>query len=692
MSEYFAARSPKDAVGIISARAADWYSYQNYNGILDKARASWRAYHGAYYDAVGFSHQLGHAGEQGELTQLAVNHYRNIAHHLVVMTTSTRPSMQARATNTDYKSVIQTQLANGILDYYMRSKNIEDYIRKAVEQSVVTGVGYVKMGWNSHQGEIYAYDLDDNGEPDPSKPLYEGDVEFTNLSIFDVVYDSYREDHDHDWVITRVFKNKYDIAARYPEYKQKIEGMQTKSDLMSLSFMSTTGANETDLIPLYEFYHKRSDSLPEGRYMIYLDEDVILYDGPMPYSFLPVLRIAPSDIMGTPYGYTPMFDLLPLQESINALYSTILTNQAQFGVQNVIVPRGSDITPKQVQGGLNFIEYNPLNGGKPEGLNLTQTPREIFDFIGILVKDMETLSGVNSVARGNPEASLRSGAALALVQSQALQYASNLQSQYIKLIESLGTNLVRMLQEFATAKRAIMLISGESNAPYVKEFSSDDLSNISRVLVDVGNPLARTTSGKLEIAQSLLQYQLLQDPQQYFDILSTGNLNAATDGVQVQLNLIRQENQQLMSGDEVLANLTDSHRQHIMHHREVLANPDLRKDPELVTNVQNHIQEHIDLLRQTDPGLLALLGEQPLEPLMPQQGAMDGAPQDVMQTQVPQGLVPPEMMQSPQLQELQAVQGGALPEMVNIPKPATPPAPYNELPTTPQQAFEQKIR
>ena len=52
---------------------------------------------------------------------------------------------------------------------------------------------------------------------------------------------------------------------------------------------------------------------------------------------------------------------------------------------------------------------------------------------------METLSGVNSVARGNPEASLQSGTALAMVQSQALQFMSGLQQSYIQLIEDVGT-------------------------------------------------------------------------------------------------------------------------------------------------------------------------------------------------------------------------------------------------------------
>lgn len=168
--------------------------------------------------------------------------------------------------------------------------------------------------------------------------------------------------------------------------------------------------------------------------MLMLDSDLVLIDTPMPYRKLPVYRISAGDIMGTPYGYSDLFDVLPLQDAINSLYSTILTNQNAFGVQNVLVPRGSDVNEENLGGALNILSYN-AQFGKPEALNLTQTPAEIFNFVEKLERTAETLSGVNSVARGNPESSLKSGNALALVQSMALQYMSGLQQSYVKMVE-----------------------------------------------------------------------------------------------------------------------------------------------------------------------------------------------------------------------------------------------------------------
>lgn len=655
---YFAAKPPEEAANDILHKANVWYNELYNNGYLSKVRDMWMAYHGAYYTSVSGGHKIVFGGEQGELTHLAVNHLRNIAQHILRMITSNRPSFQARATNKDYKSLVQAKLANQLLDYYMREKRLERNLQQAVEYAVVLGTGYIKMDWNATGGEVFDYN-DETGTP-----IYEGDVEFYNLSPYDVVFDTTKENQNHDWVVCRSFKNKFDFAAKYPEFADKIKGLQTKSDLFKFR-MEMYSYDETSDVPVYEFYHKRSESMPDGRYMLFLDKNIILIDSPLPYRTLPVYRIAPSDILGTPYGYTPMFDLLPIQDAVNSLYSTILTNQHAFGVQNIYIPRGADVSMKSLEGGLNIIEGN-AQAGKPEAMNLTNTPKEIFDFLGMLQTQMETISGVNSVARGNPEASLKTGAALALVQSMALQFISGLQQEYVSLIEDCGTGLINMLKDFASVPR-IAMIAGKSNASYVEtEFTGDDLSQINRVIVDMGNPIAKTTAGKMEMASQLIQYGIVKTPEQYINIMSTGELDTLTDDTQKELLLIEAENEELSAGNQVNALAIDEHIKHIKGHRGVLADPSMRKDPNLSNLVLTHINEHIELLRQVDPALLQIIGEQPLGPAPGSPPAPGIGQPDVNNSQAPNAPAGP---QGP------APGPGDLPQMPNMPQ-----VPANALP------------
>lgn len=660
---YFAAKPANETAEIVLQKANMWYNHLYMNGYLDKIKEMWMAYHGAYYRGASDGHKILFGGEQGELVSIAVNHLRNIAQHILVMVTSNRPAFQARATNTDYKSLAQTRLANDLLDYYMRDKRLEKYLKTAVEYAIVMGAGYIKMDWNATSGETYDYNEETN------TPIFEGDVEFKNLSPFDVVVDSTKEGQDHDWILCRTYKNRYDLAAKYPELATKILALPTKTDIYKYHFDVMINQT-TDDIPVHEFYHRRTESMPDGRYLLFLTAEVVLMDSAMPYRNLPIYRISPSDILGTPFGYTPMFDLLPIQDAVNMLYSTILTNQHAFGVQNIYVPRGADVTVSALSGGLNVVEGN-AQAGKPEAMNLTATPPEVFNFLKMLEQAQETISGVNATTRGNPEESLKSGTALAMVQSTTLQFISGLQQSYVELIEDVGTGLINILKDFASVPKVAM-IAGKSNRAYLeKTFTGDDLSQVNRVIVDVGNPLARTTAGKVQMAESLIQYGIVKTPEEYFTVMNTGNLSVLDEYQQNELLLIRAENEKLSNGESVIALAVDEHINHIKEHRGILADPDMRLDNNLVTATLNHINEHIQLLRSVDPALLTILGEQPLGPAggSPPNQPPPGAAVNQSHQPNPGQIAPPQS-------------GAPPPNMPHLPKP---PAPYQNMPVVASQ-------
>lgn len=611
---YFAAKEAKETTAILLQRAQSFYDVLSTNSYLEKLQSMWRMYHGAYQTDTGMGHKIQFTGEQGELVHMPVNHFRNLAQHIYVMITSNRPIMEPRAVNTDYKSSAQTVLAKGILEYYMREKHLEDALKRAVEMSIVLGSGFIKLEWNATAGNSY------DADPDTGEIDYEGEIEFSNLSPFDVVIDGTKDTWNNDWILCRTFQNKFNLMAKYPELAETIKSIPSKSDNSVYRLASFTN-DETDDVPVYEFYHKKTEAMPDGRYILFLDMDCVLLDTKMPYKNIPIFRIVPAEILGTPYGYSPMFDIYPIQEMMNATYSAIATNQNAFATQSVFFPRNADLSISAVDGGMNIIEGN----APPQPINLTQTPNEVFNYLNVLIQASETLSGVNSVARGNPEASLKSGTALALVQSMALQFTSGLQQSYVKLIEDVGTALIHILKDFAHTPKFVSLV-GKNNKSKIKEFTGDSLSSINRVVVDVGNPLSRTIAGRVQMAEQLLQMQLIKTPQQYFSVMETGRLEHVFEDEIDQVLSIRSENERLLEGEIVDATMLDSHRMHIMEHRGLLSDPDLRRDPVLVKNVLDHIQQHINYLRTADPDLLALIGEQPLAPPMAPQGPAGGPP------------------------------------------------------------------
>jgi len=670
-NKYFAVKESNEVAGILLNKAESFYNDLQKNNYLDKLRMMWKAYHGIYVD--GADHEISFTGEQGELTVLPVNHLRNLAEHTYVMVTANRPAMEARAINTDYKSLAQANLANGILDYYMREKHLEDVLKEAVEMSIFMGAGFVKLEWNATAGEAYDYN------EEIKSFTYEGEVEFSTISPFDIVFDGTKSSWKHEWMLVRTYQNRHNLIAKYPELTDKILAMPTKTELYRYRLNLMTN-DETDDVPVYEFYHKKTEAVPDGRYMLFLDSEAVLLDMQNPYDQIPIYRVCPGNFIGTPYGYTNLFDMYPIQENLNSLYSTLATNQSTHGVSNVWVPEGANLSIESLEGGMNIVKGTV----KPEALNLTSTPTEIFKSIDLFKSEAETLTGISSVSRGNPEASLRTGTALALVQSMSLQFTSRLQQNYVKMIEDVGTALLNILKKYSTTPKLVALV-GKSNRAELKEFTGDMIKDVNRVVVDVGNPLAKTIAGRMEIANELLQMKLLKTPEQYFQILKTGSLDAAYEGEISQLLCIKKENEMMLEGKSPLATMLDQHSMHIKEHQSVLADPDLRENPELVQNVLNHIQAHIDFLRTTDPGILQMIGEQQLPPFpgAPMPPANNGQPMPNKQSA--DNNIPEQM--SPVQGQAQAGEQISGPGIQNIGQPGLPqpPPPFSDLPVTASQ-------
>jgi hypothetical protein len=612
MDKYFATLEGLELAAELNTRVDKYFDEVERNGRM----ALWRTAYRAFYSLDQFEHHRGarirNGGEQAELSLMKANHYRNLMTHLHVLCTQQRPSFECRATNTDYKSQVQAILGVNILEYYLREKRLEEHYRQAVEYCLNYGESYTTIEWDQGQGDPIA--VDDDGSI-----LKSGDIVARIYGPYDVMR-TCRGDADtrQNWYILRRWENKYDLAAKYPDQAEKILYYSSDYDHDELSTFIKTYTQDEDHIPVYVFYHERTPACPNGRQAVFLDAGCLLESDDLQYRDMPVFRMAAYNQHGTSFGYTVAFDLLCVQEAIDNLYSTVLSNQLTFGVQNIWSEPGGDVTTQELAGGLNLIQSNK----KPEAINLTHTPPEIFNFIKGLEGLGEMLSGVNSVARGQPEASLKSGAALALVASQAVQFSNGISSAYVRLMEETGTAVIRTLQRRAAIPRTAM-IAGKSNQSFMKDYTSEDIAAVDRVVADIGNPVTRTISGRVEMANMLAQSQMIKRPEQYIQVVTTGRIEPVIDAEQAELLQIQKENEELREGRQVQAIALDMHVQHIKEHKAIFADPEARKNPQLLEAAFQHIMHHMELLRTTDPALLNVLGQAPLG--APPQGAQ--APQ-----------------------------------------------------------------
>src|SRR5690606_22417073 len=281
-------------------------------------------------------------------------------------------------------------------------------------------------------------------------------------------------------------------------------------------------SRDGDDVTVFEFYHLSTHALPGGRASTWVGGQVIA-DGPLLYQRLPVHALIPARKKDEPFGYAKSFDLMAPQQAIDAAASTALANHDALGVQKLWARAGSGLEVRDLGGGVKVIE----SAEPPVPLRLMESNEASEKQAQYWLSAMERLSGVNSVSRGEPQASIKSGVALAFVDSKSIQSNSDLQRTYRRAWSDVASARIEIMRRFCATPRLVE-VSGKSKATSVQEFVGDDLSSIARISVEMGSPMQRTMSGRMAIADTLFGAQAIS-ARQYVDMIATGRLDEVTD-------------------------------------------------------------------------------------------------------------------------------------------------------------------
>ncbi len=594
VDDYFARLPSQECAERAEELIENYYSEAAESGRLILYRTSFFD----YYQGFIVKGQLQRKGTQGEQVGVTINNYHNFIKHRVTMACQQKIAYEPQTTDSSSKALDQIRLAKGLLSLYSDRPDIDlsGKLRKATQFSQMFMESFLTIRWDQSKGNPVAMDTE-SGELVP-----EGDIDIQVKDPLSIVRDVDLGDSSSDqWWIIRDDVPKVELAVQYPQFESEIMS-DTLDDKNKNRRIYHYGSGHSDICWVWTLIHKPTLAVPAGRLMKFISSETVLEDGPLPkmYGDGCVHRMAAEDLAGSPWGYTDAMDAIPICDAISRLHSTVLTNNVTFGLQKVLIAEGTNITESELGMGLTTLSW-PAEKGiafKPEAMNLTKSAPETYEYINTLTQTAGTLMGINEVSRGNPDLILKgtqSGASLALMSTQSIQFNSDLGEAYNSLAERAGTAIIKILSEKAVVPRSGRMI-GMSGKFYSKQFSGSDLEMIDKVIVKTGNPLAQTTSGRLQIADSLQAAGYIKNHQDYLQVLETGNLEPMLEGYEQEISLIKDENDAMGDGPIPDAVVFDDHVTHLAEHKILLSSVEARKNPKLVMSVTKHIQSHLDFL------------------------------------------------------------------------------------------------
>lgn len=610
--------------------------------VLRNARRNRLAFESMMYSSKSFDQALEFTGEQDELIRMKVPLARTRIRQFVSYMAKKKLAFEAVTDVTDSDPIQTARLAKSICDTVTKKQRLQEKSEIIAEKMLVEGMCFASCLWRDDKGLILTADQS-------QEVSYEGDVSIDIHDLSDVFYDWTATSWDEvPWCVLRVPMQRWDLVSQFPELKEEILNLPNYIDNKQLSnYASSRDAYRLNLDPLlqdnkvgvYHFFYKPSSALPYGRYTIFGENNTIFYDSPElnVYQGLPISPFFMDQVEGTTLGYPLFSNLLPAQELLDATFSSVATNTQAFSTPIIMTPKGSDISVSDLQS-MNLVQYTPMTavdgGGRPENLQLTQTPPELFNLIQLLEKEITDASMINDTLRGSPSANVSSGVMAATLSSNALEFI-NVASQRLYLgLEFLMNQTIELYKIFASVERMVE-ISGQSNASYVRTFKGEDLGTLKQIRIQETNPLLSTTAGRLSISDGLLQIMQQNKPelvQKYLMILEGAPVSELYETEVSEATAVQMEIDAILEGEQVTPIITDNHPLYIQAYRKLLYNPIVRTQSDLLPIVLDLIQQRLQLERELDPTLKAILRGQPVPP-SPQPG------QDMGQTIAPQAPV-----------------------------------------------------
>jgi hypothetical protein len=264
----------------------------------------------------------------------------------------------------------------------------------------------------------------------------------------------------------------------------------------------------------------------------------------------------------------------------------------------------------------------------PEVLDLKPSSPDHFRLAQTLGNEEQQILGIDNITAGNGDIGKDlSGAAMALMTSTSVQNNSQWQAYWTKFVQAIGNVVLKHIQHHMKTPRKIALAGNtRSSLVTTTEVSGDSVEGIQRVFCSIGSPLQQTEAGKYTMMEQAIKNGWVQTPEQAQTVLDTGRYDALTQDLSNELLLINSENEALGKGEPSVVMLDDNHTLHLKLHRAVGSSLSARKDPKVVQALQAHQDQHIQVLRETDPAILSLFGQPAMTPQGGPQPAPAGAP------------------------------------------------------------------
>ncbi len=489
----------------------------------------------------------------------------------IALGTKNRTKFDIMPAGTDTDDKATAIAGQQVLDYLRRKTDFDKQREQLITWYDIANVSWRKITWNpkSEITGINPPQLDGNGNPDenhnPELPVglvWQGDVQSEVVPTNELIWDWRVPLDKQKWIIharpmtlgeiintygvekaslipaSSLFirdsnKNEFEINI-FNEFMSEFSGSTSATTVIP----EESEINDKDkLIDVYEFWHVRDDTVPEGMFAVMagLDDGVMLVNNPYPietypHGELPLIPYAPlnahKNVIGTSSRLT---QARPLQREYNTLRTQILENTESLGNGLWMTPRESKIDFKRMDSGVGlYVEYEGrFPPHREPGISVSGG---LFAHLELIKDDINEVFAFHSASKGKqPKGGPRSGVGIALLQEKDVTQNAPIIREFEKKDEIAVYQMLSVA--FANYGDRLLPIIGDDNSWTMFRINTKDMTGKINVVAQSGSSLPFSKAVQIDTTFQLLQMGLInvQDPESKRKVLSVMDVGGLED-------------------------------------------------------------------------------------------------------------------------------------------------------------------
>ena len=531
------------------------------------------------------------------------------------------PKVTVVPASSDESDIESARLSKEIINSVSNRVGLSDLIKTATTWSEICGTAFYKIMWNTDSGKMVA-------ENEDGTPIKEGDVEIQVVSPFEIFPDNLSCERIED-IKSIIYARAVEVGEVKHLWGVDVEPEEVYSFSLDSQSSNLGGLgydahiNKISNIKLnnrcvvIERYTKPNHKYPNGRLTI-VAGNKLLFDGDLPYvngdlgsRTFPFVKQISNYLPGCFFGVSVVDRLIPLQRAYNAVRNR-KHEYFNRSVLNVLAVEDGSVDT-------DALEIEGLSPGKvlvyrqgskiPE---VMQNPKLNVDFKeeeDRLLSEFKTVSGVSDFMKDSyVNYTNLSGVALELLAEQDSTRLYNAIDSSKQSVKDVAKNVLRLYKQFAVVPRLLKICGdlGDIQMYYwdKNEICSDDI--IFDSLSETNDNLVQRRTMLLDLIKQGLMFDQdgkfsLSTRKKCLDLLGFGMWENIVDLQSLQINHAKEENLNLVAGNEIEILDIDDHKIHIDEHTAYILGGDIKNNPNkkmLMQKLIQHINQHKQKLEQ----------------------------------------------------------------------------------------------